>query len=54
MQKWVVFAIQWGIGGSMNLRTRTQFGEKLAEFTVVPLPSVSNYPLLDYEVRIED
>lgn len=54
MTKWVVFSIIWGIGGSMNLKTRTAFGDKFSEFTSVPLPIITNYPLLDYEVRIED
>ena len=54
MTKWVVFSIIWGIGGSMNLITRTNFGNKLNEFCSVPMPSVGAYPLLDYEVRIED
>jgi dynein heavy chain 1 len=54
IQKHVIFATIWGIGGSMNLQTRTKFGNKLAEFTGVPMPSTSTYPLIDYEVRIED
>jgi hypothetical protein len=53
MNKFVVFACVWGIGGSMNLRTRTSFGDKLGEFSSVPMP-MANYPLLDYEIRIED
>lgn len=54
MNKWVVVAVLWGVGGSMNLKTRTAFGEKMNEFTNVPMPSISNYPLLDYEVSIKD
>ena len=54
MTKFVVFAVVWGVGGSMNLQTRTNFGNKLAEFTSVPMPSTVQYPLLDYEVRLED
>lgn len=38
MNKWVVFSVLWGVGGSMNLRTRTEFGEKLCEITTVSLP----------------
>jgi dynein heavy chain 1 len=54
MQKYVIFAAQWGIGGSMNLQTRTNFGNRLSEFTSVSLPSITQYPLIDYEIRIED
>lgn len=54
MNKWVVFSALWGIGGSMNLFTRTNFGNSLNEITSVPMPPISNYPLLDYEVRIDD
>jgi len=38
----------------MNLQTRTKFGNRLGEFTNVPLPSTTQYPLIDYEIRIED
>ena len=41
MQKHVIFATLWGIGGSMNLRTRTNFGNKLGDFTSVTLPSTT-------------
>ena len=54
MQKYVIFAAQWGIGGSMNLQTRTNFGNRLSEFTSVSLPSIAQYPLIDFEIRIED
>jgi dynein heavy chain 1 len=54
MTKWVVFSLVWGIGGSMNLVTRTAFGNKLSEFCSVPMPNINAYPLLDYEIRIED
>ncbi len=54
MTKYVVFATIWGVGGSMNLHTRTTFGNKLNEFTSVPLPSTVQYPMIDYEIRLED
>jgi hypothetical protein len=54
MLKHVIFSTLWGIGGSMNLFTRTNFGNKLSEFTSVPMPSTVQYPLIDYEVRLED
>ena len=54
MLKHVIFATQWGIGGSMNLQTRTNFGNKLCDFTSVAFPPITQYPLIDYEIRIED
>lgn len=54
MQKYVIFATIWGVGGSMNLFTRTQFANKLNEFTGVPMPSTTQYPMIDFEVRLED
>lgn len=54
MQKYVVHATVWGVGGSMNLFTRTNFSNKLSEFTSVPLPSTNQYPMIDFEIRIED
>ena len=41
MQKFVIFASLWGIGGSMNLQTRTNFGNRLSEFSAVTLPSIA-------------
>ena len=54
MSKFVIFAMIWGIGGSMNLQTRTLFSNKICELTSVPVPSTTQYPLLDYEVRLDD
>lgn len=54
MHKQVAVAVLWGMGGSMNLATRTEFGQKLGEFGSVPMPSAGNYPLIDFEVQIED
>ncbi len=54
MQKYVIFATIWGIGGSMNLQTRTNFGNRLSEFTNVPMPSTHQFPLIDYEIKIDD
>jgi len=55
MQKWVVFSAIWGIGGSMNLSTRTNFSEELRNWGDVEMPQVApNSTLLDYEVRLDD
>jgi dynein heavy chain 1 len=53
MQKYMIFAAQWRIGGSMSLQANTNFGNRLSEFTSVSLPSIAQYPLIDFEIRIE-
>lgn len=53
MQRWVIFAAIWGVGGSMNLQTRTNFSNRIAEFTEVETPSTSGGAgLIDYEIRL--
>mmetsp|Transcript_20729 Transcript_20729/g.31812 ORF Transcript_20729/g.31812 Transcript_20729/m.31812 type:complete len:256 (+) Transcript_20729:7036-7803(+) len=55
MTKWVIFSSLWGIGGSLNLQTRTEFGEELKTWCSVDMPtSAGNDSLLDFEVRIDD
>lgn len=54
MKKFVIFASLWGIGGSMNLQTRTNFGNRLGDFTIVAMPNTNIAPLIDYEIRIDD
>ena len=39
----------------MNLQTRTNFGNRLGDYTAVAMPLISQAtPLIDYEIRIED
>lgn len=38
MRKWVLFSTIWGIGGSMNLSTRTEFSNSICNFTSVETP----------------
>ena len=38
MTKWLVFSAIWEIGGSMNLSIRSDFSNKLAEFTDIETP----------------
>lgn len=55
MLKWTVFSTVWGIGGSMNLFTRTKFSNVISEFTEVEMPTINDQiGLIDYEVRIAD
>ena len=52
MTKWAVFSTVWGIGGSMNLSTRTAFSNKITEFTDVETPPLGANALIDYECRL--
>ena len=54
MTKWVVFSTIWGIGGSMNLQARTNFSNKITEFTDVDTPPLGAYSMIDYEIRLND
>lgn len=38
MKKWTLFSTCWGIGGSMNLSTRTDFSNQICNFTSVETP----------------
>lgn len=40
MTKWLIFSCVWGIGGSMNLATRTDFSNKCAELTSIEMPAI--------------
>ena len=64
MQKWLLFSILWGFGGSMHLDKRLAFAVDLAQATTIPLPADcgsgrrSNdgeepVTLLDFEVRVD-
>ena len=55
MKKWVIFSIVWGIGGSMNLSTRTEFSNSICNFTSIETPPHGgNIALIDYEIRLDD
>ena len=55
MTKWVLFSAVWGIGGSMNLSTRTNFSNNIVDFTDIETPPISNgVALIDYEIRLSD
>lgn len=40
--KWTIFSAIWGIGGSMNLSTRTRFSNSIADYTDVEMPSITD------------
>jgi len=55
MTKWLLFSAVWGIGGSMNLATRTDFSNTICEYTDIECPMVgATAALIDYEIRIDD
>ena len=55
MTKWVLFSACWGIGGSMNLPTRTAFSNQICEFTDIEVPNTSSgMDMIDYEIRLVD
>ena len=55
MTKWLIFSVIWGVGGSMNLATRSAFSDKIAEFTDIETPPIgATISLIDYEIRISD
>ena len=56
MQRWAIFSVVWGVGGSMNLLTRTKFANQVADFTNVETPAGLSLekPLIDYEIRLDD
>lgn len=55
MRKWVVFCTIWGVGGSMNLATRTEYSEELRNMSDCDMPPASgDDSLLDYECRVDD
>lgn len=55
MQKWAIFSALWGVGGSLNLQTRSDFGEEIKNWSNVDLPVMSgDQVLLDFEVSVDD
>ena len=55
LQKWLLFAMLWGFGGSLNQESRTKFAQEAALRWHGNLPTLKEEEtLLDYEVNIED
>ena len=55
MTKWLLFSAIWGIGGSMNLATRSEFSNSIADFTDIKTPAIGQtMALIDYEVGLSD
>jgi hypothetical protein len=54
MTKWVVHSTVWGVSGSMNLFTRTEFSEELRAFSGIEMPPSGEASVIDYEVQIDD
>lgn len=54
MLKQSILSLTWGISGSMKLALRAEFSKKISSFCDVELPSLENFSLIDYEVRVSD
>jgi hypothetical protein len=60
MKKFFIYTIIWGVGGSLNLKERTAFSNKLSEMVggKVEMPSTlrktDGFSLIDYCVRVDD
>ena len=51
MSKWLIISMIWGFGGSLNLGNRTDFSEKLKQFTSdIEFPNDDNFQMIDYYV----
>ena len=51
MSKWLIISMIWGFGGSLSLGNRTDFSEKLKQFTSdIEFPNDDNFQMIDYYV----
>ena len=51
MSKWLIISMIWGFGGSLNLGNRTNFSEKLRDFTSdIEFPTEPNLQMIDYYI----
>jgi dynein heavy chain 1 len=53
IQQWLLFALMWGVGGSLALSVREQFSRALHSWAVTPLPDANGAPLLDFAVALD-
>ncbi|MCQ2815661.1 MAG: AAA family ATPase [archaeon] len=55
MKKWLVISMVWGFGGSLNLKDRSNFSNKLKEFTAdIDFPDTSNVDIIDYGLKLSE
>jgi len=53
MSKWLIVSMIWGFGGSLSLGNRTDFSEKLKQFTSdIEFPNDDNFQMIDYYVNM--
>lgn len=55
MQNWTLFAICWGISGSMTLRDRQFYSEEISQISPIQVPPKlpGCESIIDYEVSLE-
>jgi dynein heavy chain 1 len=63
LTKWAIFALMWGVAGSMTLAERQRYGDALADLltnssadfgVTLPNKTATATSLLDFEVRLDD
>ncbi|KAJ3439563.1 dynein heavy chain [Anaeramoeba flamelloides] len=52
--KKLLYSVLWGFSGSTGLRDRGAFGEYLGKISKIEMPKQSNYPLIDFQVNIDN
>ncbi|XP_065167911.1 dynein heavy chain, cytoplasmic isoform X2 [Atheta coriaria] len=50
--KCLIYSLLWSFAGDAKLKVRSDLGDFIRSVTTVPLPPVSNIPIVDYEVNI--
>lgn len=48
-----MYSLLWALSGDGKLKSRQELGEFIRGVTTVPLPSQTNVPIIDFEVRFE-
>ncbi|XP_058810234.1 dynein heavy chain, cytoplasmic isoform X2 [Phymastichus coffea] len=51
--KSLVYAILWSFTGDAKLKIRADFGDFIRSITMIPLPSQTNIPIVDFKVDIQ-
>lgn len=52
MPKCLVYALLWSFAGDAKLKVRSDVGDFIRSITTIPLPTLSNVPIIDFEVNI--
>lgn len=53
--KCLIYALLWSFAGDAKLKVRSDLGDFIRSVTTIPLPPMTNVPVIDYEVsRLTD